>query len=118
MRPRSSTLVVLGAFLVLSIVSVPVSLAIYELTTGPAWAQQQPPASPPANEPSPAEPPAPANPPASPPSVHVDVSTDHDSGWIVDPFWLVVGGIGLLAILALLLAAGRSSTEGPTVIKT
>ena len=118
MRPNFSILVVLGAFLVLSIVSVPVSFSIHELTAGPAWAQEQPPASPPANPPAPTNPPAPASPPASPPSVHVDVHTDGDASWIVDPFWLVVGGIGLLAILALLVAAGRSSTEGPTIIKT
>jgi hypothetical protein len=111
MRPKSSVLVIFGAFLVLSILSVPVSLSIDGLTSGPAWAQEQPPATPPA------DPPAPANPPASP-NVQVEVS-ETDSDWIVDPFWLVVGGIGLLAILALLVAAGRSSTtEGPTVIKT
>ena len=115
MRPRSSLFVVFGAFLLLSILSVPVSLSIDGLTAGPAWAQEQP-SNPPANPPAPSNPPAPANPPAAP-NVHVDVHVD--SSWIVVPFWLVVGGIGLLAILALLVAAGRSSTtEGPTVITT
>jgi hypothetical protein len=112
MRPRSTVLVVFGAFLVLSILSVPVGLSLDGLTSGPAWAQEQPPANPPA------DPPAPANPPAPAPNIEVEVQ-ETDSSWIVDPFWLVVGGIGLLAILALLVAAGRSSTtEGPTVIKT
>ena len=117
MRPRTPLFVVFGAFLLLSLLSVPVGLSNDSLTTGTAWAQEQPPANPPANPPAPSNPPAPANPPANPTSVQVDIH-ETDSSWIVDPFWLVVGGIGLLAILALLVAAGRSSTEGPTVIKT
>jgi hypothetical protein len=111
MWSRSAAHVVFGAFLVLAILSVPVSLSIGGLSTGVAWAQEQPPANPPANPPAPTK-------PAAPPAVHVDVHTDENTSWIVDPFWLIVGGIGLLAILALLVAAGRTSTEGTTVIKT
>jgi len=50
----------------------------------------------------------------------VDVTIEHqDSGWVVSPLWVAVGAIGLVALVALLVAVARGGSQGPatTIVK-
>lgn len=48
----------------------------------------------------------------------VDVDITHDSGpnWTVSPVWLAIGGVAVVVVLALIMAASRGS-GGTTVVK-
>jgi len=112
MRKKSLVLAVAQLAFVLTLLAAPVAWVAGGFE-GAAWAQEQPPANPPAN------PPAQANPPANPPDVKVEVkTTETDSGWAIDPFWMVVGGVAAVVIIGLIVAASRPSSGGATVIKT
>jgi hypothetical protein len=49
----------------------------------------------------------------------VDVTVHHDNGnsWAVSPTWMAIGGIALLALIALVVAASRRGGPATTIVK-
>ena len=49
----------------------------------------------------------------------VDVTVHHDNGngWVVSPTWMAIGGIALLALIALVIAASRRGGPATTIVK-
>jgi hypothetical protein len=53
---------------------------------------------------------------AKPADVEVTVENQSDGGWPVSPLWLAIGGVALVALIALVVAASRGSSGPATTI--
>jgi hypothetical protein len=49
----------------------------------------------------------------------VDVTVHHDNGngWVISPTWMAIGGIAVLALIALVVGASRRGGPATTIVK-